>query len=119
MPLVAIALLSYGGGLLAGLGGALGGAALSAAAIATFALLRRSATLAAIAALLAAGAAVGRGVERRDHACAVAIAARSEWLVVPTLELGPGESGEVRGHGRGLEVVRPHVRLPLSHLADP
>ena len=95
MPLVAIALLSYGAGLLAGLAGASGSAALSAVATGTFALLRRSATLASVAALLAAGAAVGRGAERRDHACAVVIASRPEWLVVPTLELGAGESGEV------------------------
>ena len=95
MPLVAIALLSYGAGLLAGLAGALGGAAIGVAAAAGVALLRRSPTIGAVAALLAAGTAIGRAAERRDHACASTIATRSEWLVVPTLELGPGESGEV------------------------
>ncbi|HET9004863.1 MAG TPA: ComEC/Rec2 family competence protein, partial [Gemmatimonadaceae bacterium] len=95
MPLVAIALLSYGAGLLAGLAGALGSAALGAAGVAAIALLRRSVPLVAIAALAAAGAAVGRAVERRDHACAMTVATRSEWLVVATLEIGPGESGEV------------------------
>ena len=95
MPLVAIALLSYGAGLLAGLAGALGSAALVAAGLAAIALLRRSAPLLAIAALVVAGAAVGRAVERRDHACAMTVATRSEWLVVPALEIGPGESGEV------------------------
>src|SRR5690349_1077359 len=101
MPLVAIALLSYGAGLLAGLAGALGSAALGAAAAASAALLRRSAIIGAVAALLAAGTAVGRAVERRDHGCASAIAARPDWLVVPTLELGPGESGEVIVLGDG------------------
>lgn len=95
MPLIAIALLSYGAGLLAGLAGALGSAALGAAGVAAIALLRRSVPLVAIAALVAAGAAVGRTVERRDHACAMSVAARPEWLVVPDLEIGPGESGEV------------------------
>src|SRR6478672_436485 len=95
MPLIAIALLSYGAGLLAGLGGALGGAALAAGLAGGAAALRRSIPLAAVAALLAAGAAVGRAAERRDHACAATIAGRSEWLVVPALALGPGESGEV------------------------
>ena len=101
MPLVAIALLSYGAGLLAGLAGALGTAALGVAVAAAVALVRRSPTLGAAAALLGAGAAIGRAVERRDHGCDSAIAARSEWLVVPTLELGPGESGEVTVHGTG------------------
>lgn len=95
MPLVAIALLSYGAGLLAGLAGALGSAAAAAALVAAIAVVRRSASLAAIGALLAAGTAVGRAAERRDHACSITIAAQAEWLVVPTLELGAGESGEV------------------------
>ena len=95
MPLIAIALLSYGAGLLAGLAGTLGTAALAAVVLAVIALHRRHAAVGAIAALLGAGAAVGRAVERSDHSCAMRVAARTEWLLVPTLELGPGESGEV------------------------
>ena len=98
MPLVAIALLAYGAGLLAGLAGALGTAAVCAAICAAVAMPRRSLTVAAIAALLVAGAAVGRAVERRDHGCAMIVAGRSEWLVTPTLALGPGESGDAIVH---------------------
>jgi competence protein ComEC len=94
MPLVAIALLSYGAGLLAGLAGALGTAALGAAGAGVAAAAKRSRTFAAIAALLVAGGAVGRAAERSDHGCAMTIAGRSEWLITPTLELAPGESGD-------------------------
>ena len=105
MPLVAIALLSYGAGLLAGLAGASGVAALCAATIGGAAAFRRAPSRVAIAALLAAGAAVGRAVERRDHACAMRVAAQSEWLVVPTLELRAGESGEVTALAHGCSTL--------------
>ena len=95
MPLVAIALLSYGAGLLAGLAGALGSGALLACVFAVAAALRRNATLLALALLLAAGIAVGRAVERRDHGCAITIAGLREWTVVAATDIGAGESGEV------------------------
>lgn len=95
MPLIAIALLGYAAGLLAGLAGALGTATLLSAAGVVAAAVRRSATLGGIAMLLAAGAAVGRSVERADHACAARIAARSEWTVVALTTLAAGETGEV------------------------
>ena len=95
MPLVAIALLSYGAGLIAGLSGALGGAASVAAGIALVAAARRSGPLAAIALLGAAGLGMGRAVERGDHACAVRVASRSEWTIVPANDLAPGETGDV------------------------
>lgn len=116
MPLVAIALLSYGAGLLAGLSGALGSGALLAAAIAVGALLRRSLTLGSVALLLAAGVAVGRGIERHDHGCAITIAARSEWIVVPAMELAPGETGEVTVHTGRCE-VRAWASVIAGHAA--
>ena len=98
MPLIAIALLAYGAGLLAGLAGALGSGALVAAAGAVAAGIRRSWSLGAIALLLAAGLGIGRAVERRDHACAARIATRTEWTIVALADLAPGETGEVTVH---------------------
>jgi competence protein ComEC len=98
MPLVAIALLSYGAGLLAGLAGTLGTAALLAAGAALAAVARRSFALASMALLIAAGGGIGRAVERHDHGCAVTIAARNEWTVEPLLPIAPGESGDVIIH---------------------
>jgi competence protein ComEC len=98
MPLIAIALLSYGAGLLAGLAGALGTATLLAGAIGFVAALRRAAALGAVTLLIAAGAAVGRTVERHDHGCAVTIADRRQWTIEPLLAIAPGESGDVIVH---------------------
>ena len=98
MPLIAIALLSYGAGLLAGLAGALGSAAVLVAGAALVASWRRSLALASVALLIIAGAAVGRAVERHDHGCAVRIAARRDWTIEALLPLGPGESGDVIVH---------------------
>ena len=95
MPLVAFALLAYGAGLLAGLAGALGAGALGAAGAALAALIRRSGALAAVSALVLAGLAMGRAVERRDHSCAMRIAGRVEWTVVAATALSPGETAEV------------------------
>ncbi len=95
MPLVAIALLSYGAGLLAGLAGTLGTGAVIGGGVAFAATFRRSGQLAAIAGLLVAGLGIGRAVERRDHACAIGVASRAEWTVVPAVDLTPGETGEV------------------------
>jgi competence protein ComEC len=98
VPLIAIALLAYGAGLLAGLDGALGTAALFAGAAWFVAALRRSTSFAAVALLIAAGTAVGRAVERSDHGCAVRIAARARWTIEPLLPIAPGESGDVIVH---------------------
>ncbi|NUQ19325.1 MAG: hypothetical protein HOQ09_00005, partial [Gemmatimonadaceae bacterium] len=91
MPLVAIALLCYGGGLLAGLHGTLGMGAALVAALLLVALGRRRPAVAAFAAMAAAGIAAGRGAERADHGCATTIVARREWLLVPDAPLAPGE----------------------------
>jgi competence protein ComEC len=99
MPLVAIALLAYGAGLLSGLGGALGAAALLSALAMLGGAICRSASLASIALLIAAGAAVGRAVERHDHGCAITIAGQREWTIEPVLAIAPGESGDVIVHG--------------------
>ena len=95
MPLVAIALLCYGAGLLAGLHGALGaGSALTAALLAT-GLARRAVAPVACGIIAAAGLAAGRAAERADHGCATAIAARRDWVVVPEAPLSPGETAPV------------------------
>ena len=98
MPLIAIALLSYGAGLLAGLAGALGTAALLSGVAGLIAAARRSATLGAVGLLVAAGAAVGRAAERHDHGCALTIAAGSRWTIEPVVAIASGESGDVIVH---------------------
>ncbi|HEX8848591.1 MAG TPA: DNA internalization-related competence protein ComEC/Rec2 [Gemmatimonadaceae bacterium] len=95
MPLVAIALISYAAGLLAGLHGALGTGAALAGGMFLAAVAARRWWLVACAAVAAAGVLAGRGAERGDHACATAIVATREWMLVPDLPLAPGETAPV------------------------
>ncbi|HEX2778777.1 MAG TPA: DNA internalization-related competence protein ComEC/Rec2 [Gemmatimonadaceae bacterium] len=104
MPLVAIALLSYAAGLLAGLHAALGSGGAIAAALLLAAGLRKSRELAACAALTLAGLAVGRAAERADHACRSAMLRASTWDIIPETPVAPGEMVAVRVLGPGCAV---------------
>lgn len=104
MPLVAIALLAYAAGLLAGLHAALGTGVAIATALCVMAALRRAPELGACAVLTIAGLAIGRSAERADHACRSEALRAATWRVVPDTPMAPGEMVALRLLGDGCSV---------------
>ena len=90
MPLVALAVLSFAGGCIAGLRGALLLAACVAGIVLAAAWARRSVTAAALALLVAGGTLVGRGSERTSHFCASALLAARSFHATLLADASPG-----------------------------
>lgn len=90
MPLVALAVLSFASGCLAGLEGELRLAACAAGIGVVIAWIRLSVTTAALALLCVAGVLVGRAAERTSHACASALLASRSFSATLLADAAPG-----------------------------
>ena len=107
MPLVALALLAYIAGLLAGFGSiAIAGVGASIA-LATIAIARRSRTLAGLALALGAGVVVADASEQVDASCVRAVREARSWRVRLGADAGPGRATRATAVGCpvGLTIV--------------
>ena len=90
MPLIALAVLSFAGGCIAGLRGALLLAACVMATVLAAAWARGSVTAATLALLVAGGSLVGRASERSSHACVSALLAGRSFHATLLADASPG-----------------------------
>ena len=108
MPSIAVVVLCYAAGALAGLGAAFRGAVGAAVLLVLASIVRREARLAAASAAVAAGLLAGAAAARSDRACARGIARVGAARIVAPLRVAPGDFVVARltgADGCGLEAA--------------
>ncbi|HEX5438793.1 MAG TPA: DNA internalization-related competence protein ComEC/Rec2 [Gemmatimonadaceae bacterium] len=90
MPLIALAVAAYAGGLILGFGGASVLALLLVVAVLVVAFLRRAPTLAALTAVAAAGAIVARATQASEQRCRARALITPQWTVTLADAAAPG-----------------------------